>query len=470
MKKNTFILLFLLCIFNKVFAQIPVFIGAKTDDHYSPGYFYKINGDGLGYGNIYNCVDSTGFCINRGFVKNVNGLIYGLTNYGGIGNAGVLYSFNPVDSSFSKLQDLGTLNGGWGNAFMIASNGLFYGTVFHQLNTLQGTMFCYNPIDSSFGKVYSFPNAAPDFLMEASNGKIYGILREEGGPNNAGGIFCFNQSDSSVTYPYSFKSDYDMGPQGLTEAPNGKLYGVLRIGNDSTLFLGMIFSLDLLTNEYTEEFSFGTTAWKQPVFPLTLYNGLLYGVTYCGNSCDDILFSFDPINKVFQKLAEFSTIGSSEPVGSLTLADDNNLYAVMREGGTLGCGVICAFNPSTNLLSKFYDFKCPIGNYVRQSTELIQIGTYSPTSIQTTTTFPPELIVSPNPANKEFTLNYKLNHSFPVLISIKNIEGKVLYEKINSTKIGENVNTISTIGMSSGIYFISINSKEGSTIKKIIIQ
>src|SRR5664279_1417114 len=82
------------------------------------------------------------------FIQASDGKLYGMTAYGGSSNNGVIFSFDPSTSTYTKLKD-------------------FDGT------------------DGS----YPYGN-----LMQANNGKLYGMTNT-GGSSDAGVIFSFDPSD-----------------------------------------------------------------------------------------------------------------------------------------------------------------------------------------------------------------------------------------------------------------------------------
>ena len=90
-------------------------------------------------------------------------------------------------------------------------------------------------------------------------------------------------------------------------------------------------------------------------------NGKLYGITISGGEFNyGVLFSFDPSIVAFTKLIDFEESGAY-PQGSLMQASDEKLYGMNL--GTKSLGSIFSFDPSTNTYTKLKDFDGDNGAY-----------------------------------------------------------------------------------------------------------
>ena len=113
-----------------------------------------------------------------------------MTVYGGSSGDGVIFSFDPSASTYTKLKDFDKTNGA-------------------------------NPYGS---------------LMQASNGKLYGMT-SGGGSSNHGVIFSFDPSSSTYTKLMDFDSSNGAKPYGsLMQASDGKLYGMTTPGRKQQLW------------------------------------------------------------------------------------------------------------------------------------------------------------------------------------------------------------------------------------------
>src|SRR6056297_841469 len=92
-------------------------------------------------------------------------------------------------------------------------------------------------------------------LCEADNGRFYGMTRS-GGSNDNGVLFEFDP----VTGTYTNKFDFDGASKGrnpygsLMQASNGKLYGMTRNGGSNGY--GVLFEFDPATGTYTKKLDF----------------------------------------------------------------------------------------------------------------------------------------------------------------------------------------------------------------------
>ena len=133
----------------------------------------------------------------RGSLAELNGKFYGVTDYGGANNKGVIFEYNIVANTFTKRHDFNN------SAFTYATSALVIG----------------------------------------ANGKLYGTAHGGGIPEApiglpAGGgvLFEFDPVSSAFEVKHSFtlagQSIHDMGvfPSGLIKGPNNKLYGTTQYG------------------------------------------------------------------------------------------------------------------------------------------------------------------------------------------------------------------------------------------------
>ena len=86
-------------------------------------------------------------------------------------------------------------------------------------------------------------------LLQASNGKLYGMTRE-GGSNGAGTIFSYDPATSAYTQLKDFDDTNGANPYGsLVQASDGKLYGMTSVVEEvmiMVLFFHMILLLPLI--------------------------------------------------------------------------------------------------------------------------------------------------------------------------------------------------------------------------------
>ena len=312
-----------------------------------------------------------------------NGKLYGMTSQGGSNGAGVIFSFDPADASYSDLKDLdNTADGGNPNGSLVqASNGKLYGLTYSGGSNGVGTVFSFDPATNSYSNLKDLDNTTDGgnpygSLVQASNGKLYG-LTSQGGSNGSGVIFSFNPATNTYNNLKDLNYNNTDGgtPYGsLVQANNGKLYGINFYGGVSGN--GLIFSFDPTTTAYTTERYLGTNNTGNE-----LYGGLLkdntgklfYGMTSSGGSNGvGVIFSFNPATGTYTNLWNFNGANGASPYGSLVQTSDGKLYGMTINGGSDNAGVMFSFDPATATFTKLKEFSYSNGDGVSPFGSLVQ--------------------------------------------------------------------------------------------------
>jgi uncharacterized repeat protein (TIGR03803 family) len=204
----------------------------------------------------------------------------------------------------------------------------------------------------------------PSLLLAQS--KIWGVTNK-GGSGTVGTIYNTNNDGSNQTLLHEFSANNPGSkPQGDLIELNYQLYGLTKEGGSSNA--GVIFSYDLITQQYTLLYSFdGSINGANPVGQLMLANnGLLYGVTSKGGlNNGGVLFSFDTGSNMFTKLYDFTFASGIEPDGGLVEQSTGVLYGVTYRGGLNDKGVIFKFTIAGSSYQNLYDFNALNGENPR---------------------------------------------------------------------------------------------------------
>ena len=258
------------------------------------------------------------------FIQDVDGKLYAMTNKGGSNDAGVLFSFDPVTSTYTKLNDFGKGDG-----------------------------------DNPYGS-----------LILATNGKLYG-LTFNAGEFGFGSIFSFDHANSIFTKLFDFNYKNGGNPYGsLVQAANGKLYGITNQGGNGyvqrydTTGAGVIFSFDPVSSVYTEikDFDYYNDGGFSYGGFIKETNGKLYALTNKGGIADyGVMFSLDPQSDTFIKLNDFDGENGADPYGNLMQASDGKLYGATYDGGINNAGVIFSFDPEMSSFNKLTDLNIANG-------------------------------------------------------------------------------------------------------------
>jgi len=230
---------------------------------------------GVGGGTIFEITPAGKFTLLHTFngdganpvggtlVQGANGNLYGTTSYGGTNNAGTIFEITPggkFKSLYSFCAQSGCPDGSAPDAgLVLASDGNFYGTTNLGGSSGVGTVFRMTPA-GQLTTLYTFvcqngegdcpDGQAPNGLIQASDGNMYGTTSLDGGPTgNAGGTIFQITTAGVLTTLYTFCLNPNtncldgLEPLGgLLQDTSGTLYGTTLQGGTTGLD-GTVFSL-----------------------------------------------------------------------------------------------------------------------------------------------------------------------------------------------------------------------------------
>jgi len=301
-----------------------------------------------------------------------NGKLYGLTLHGGVNNDGVLFEFDPNTLVYTKKVDFNdSLLGKNPYCKLVqASNGKLYGKASGGTHNF-GVLFEYNPTANIFTKIMDFNDTILGknpygSLIQATNGKLYGTT-EFGGVNNDGVIFEYDIASSTYLKKVDF-NDTLLGKEprsGLMQASNGKLYGMTYRGGDNNY--GVLFEYNIATNTLSKKIDFdGSNNGRNPEGSLIqTNNGKLYGMTEGGGVNDNgVLFEYDIITNTLVNKVDFDRYDKGAyPLGSLLQAPNGKLYGMTIDGGGNNRGILFEYDPISGVFNKKSDFNGANGYY-----------------------------------------------------------------------------------------------------------
>jgi uncharacterized repeat protein (TIGR03803 family) len=233
-----------------------------------------------------------------GIIKANNGKYYGLTSTGGVNNNGVLFEYNPITNNYIKRHEFASLISGSspiGNLVQ-AANGSLYGVTSSGGANGGGVIFKYNPTDSTFAKVYDFTNnngISPEggLAYNPTSNLFYGMTKL-GGANGKGVIFTFQPNTFAYTAFFQFGGLNGEYPTGkLVYSDNAKMYGTTEFGGTNDL--GVFF--EVANINFTKLFDFNSVNGGKAQSELLLMNCALPVITLQPtnvNSCPNNNVSF----------------------------------------------------------------------------------------------------------------------------------------------------------------------------------
>ncbi len=303
--------------------------------------------------------------------------LWGLTLQGGSSDNGVLYKYNIGTHSYSKKIDLSYFNGSYPEgSLMKASNGKMYGMTQSGGMNGYGVIFEYDPSTNIYTKKIeldpSWGLAPYGSLMQASNGKLYG-LTFRGGANDLGVLFEYNPASNTYIKKVDLSSTTGYYPWGsLIQASNGLLYGMALFGGANSG--GSLFEFDPNSGTFNKRVDLSDGIGKFPYGSLMqASNGKLFGMTgYGGSNNAGVIFEFTPSTGIYSKKIDLVTSTGAKPYGDLMQASNGKMYGMTAEGGANGVGVIFEYDPSTNAYTKMMDFsdslgRLPFGSFMQAS-------------------------------------------------------------------------------------------------------
>jgi len=196
------------------------------------------------------------------------------------------------------------------------------------------------------------PNgAAPDALIQGSDGNFYGVaLYSSENPGSGGIVFSLTPA-GKFTVLHTFVAGSSKtyangeGPISLTEGPDDNLYGLTASGGNNggdSQFggYGVVFRISKTGTGFRVIHRFCSAAncsdGSFGIGPLVLgSDGNIYGVTQEGGSANDgAIFSVTPSSGTYEVVSSFSASDGIIPVG-VAPAPDGTFYGITVNGDTL---------------------------------------------------------------------------------------------------------------------------------------
>jgi uncharacterized repeat protein (TIGR03803 family) len=306
-----------------------------------------------------------------------DGQLYGVTTEGGLYYAGVLWKMDKDGLSYPVLHHFEWLAGSTPDGsspigLIEASDGMLYGMTSYGGSADKGTIYRIGKDGTGYRVLFSFSdtNGADPVarLFEASDGRLYGTTYNGGGVN-AGVVFGVSTDGSGFNVLHSFESMADGGfPNcALIQGSDQYLYGtatasysLVRGDSQGSIFKigtggGGYQSRGLTPSTYGDPFGYPEGglvmdsdqnlygAWGTPA---ALPGGLF-------TISNDLSSADMPTVLVYFNINDTNGVG---PHGSLVIGADGRFYGTCATGGDNGYGVVFAVQKDGTGYTKLHDF------------------------------------------------------------------------------------------------------------------
>lgn len=290
--------------------------------------------------------------------------LWATTNNGGSILGGTIFKLDTAGNNYSLIYDWDNLSNGKRPhcGLMQANNGKLYGVTFQDGSLFGGVLYEYDYISNIYTKKHDFTDATGSFpegqLIQASNGKLYG-LAGFGGSFNSGVLYEYDLTTDTYTNLVDFDGPiYGGGPHGrLVEAPNGKLYGLNSHGG--TGGYGTLFEFDITSSTLSTKIDLDSiNSGYHPYGGLTLAsNGKMYALSNFGGTLNKgILYEYDYTTNSITKHVDFLGSNGASPYNDLYQASNGKLYGLTYEGGSFNKGTLFEFDIATGMLTTKFHF------------------------------------------------------------------------------------------------------------------
>jgi uncharacterized repeat protein (TIGR03803 family) len=248
-----------------------------------------------------------------------------------------------------------------------AADGHFHGTT-RGGGAGFGTLFKLSP-DGHYTLLHQFAGKPSDGaypveeLLQASDGHFYGTTTR-GGTDNLGTVYRLSAA-GKVSLVHSFKRGQGRAPSALIEASDGKFYGISNVGRDAVFRLTPAGDF-----EFVHIFTPNDSAGDMPAAPLIqAADGYFYGTTSMSpHGVGGVLFRLSAAG-------EYSVLhrwAYAFPRGALVQIGNGDIYGVTSEGGAYGVGSIYRLRAGDLRIEKVHTFRdakggSPTGGLVQAS-------------------------------------------------------------------------------------------------------
>jgi uncharacterized repeat protein (TIGR03803 family) len=325
------------------------------------GTIYRLQTNGIGYEVLVH-FDAEGAEPTPpigSLVEAADGRLYGAANDGGEFFKGVLFSMKTDGSDFTQLHSFAPPHDIYNPAriHLISSPGVWlYGTTVYGGISNAGSIFSIGPNGTEYAVLHHFTyertnGALPGkTLLQGSDGLLYGST-SSGGSNGYGILFRIATNGSGFTAMRSFTSSNDVrSPSVLIDGSDGFLYGVGRTATSSTTSAVIKLNRDGNTAATLAYLNNGKVQGDLQELRTTLMearDGFLYGSANGGGTTSGgYLFKLSKDGSSYEVIHNFlrAPADGAQPLATLVEGHDGALYGTTYNGGAFDAGTLYKIN------------------------------------------------------------------------------------------------------------------------------
>jgi uncharacterized repeat protein (TIGR03803 family) len=203
--------------------------------------------------------------------------LYGMCPRGGITDAGVLFKIQISDNTYTKLINFSnSLTGAIPYGSLISDGNYLYGMTNQGGVGAVGLVFKYDLINNTYSKIYDFQGTTmggvPLGSLVSDGTYLYGMTNA-GGTNSKGTVFKIELSNNNFTKLLDFDGINGENPTGNLIINGPFLYGMTPKGGFHSNFTGTIFKFILPPNAQATNLAFQTITSTQATINWTNGSG-----------------------------------------------------------------------------------------------------------------------------------------------------------------------------------------------------
>ncbi|HSH17043.1 MAG TPA: choice-of-anchor tandem repeat GloVer-containing protein, partial [Verrucomicrobiae bacterium] len=315
-----------------------------VNDH---GTVFKLNTDGTGFTVLKELFDEDGGFLPWGGLTLSGTTLYGTALVKFV-MGGAVFKLETDGGGYEVIKQLGAPDEGLNPlASLWLADSVLYGTTWAGGTENLGTIFKLNTDGSDFATVKSFAHSRqgvnPQGGLVLAGSRLYGTTQNSA-DIDLGTVYGLNTGGGGFEVLHSFQGSATSAtdgaaPQSGLALADGVFFGTTPQGGESNE--GTIYRFDSQSGDYSVLKSFSSwTDGLNPVGPVTVSGGVLYGTTTSGGGGYGSVFRIDTNGAGFAVLKNFDGGADGGAPESGLVADGDTLYGSAAFGGSAGAGTI----------------------------------------------------------------------------------------------------------------------------------